>query len=140
MATQTSTNTIVSAPSSRHIRIVGSSDALPIQFNRRQAAGPNPPDWPTNYRRVPPHRPVNRHLDPAERPNGASTGEYVFVNVMLNGVRLNSVSLSKLNEHDFCHQQKLTPCNNLKLFVTSYERTLGKFYPSLTRYRIGSEW
>lgn len=52
---------------------------------------PNPTSWPTNYRRVPHYRPINRFLDPAQRPNGANTGEYIFVNVMLNGVRIQSV-------------------------------------------------
>lgn len=92
MAIQTSTSTIASSLDDYHIHLTGSGDALPIQITRHRAASNNPPTWPTNYRRVPSHRPVNKHLDPAERPNGASTGEYIFVNVMLNGVRLNSVS------------------------------------------------
>lgn len=49
--------------------------------------------WPTNhYRRVPPYRPINRHLDFAQRPSGASPGESVFVEVMLHGVWLTAVS------------------------------------------------
>jgi hypothetical protein len=92
MAIQTSTSTISSSLDDYHIHLTGSGDALPIQMTHHRAASNNPPHWPTNYRRVPLYRPVNKHLDPAKRPNGASTGEYIFVNVMLNGVRLNSVS------------------------------------------------
>ncbi|KAL4960223.1 uncharacterized protein BDV14DRAFT_204871 [Aspergillus stella-maris] len=62
------------------------------------------------------HGPINRNLDPAERPNGASTAENIFVNVILNGVRINS------------------------FLVTTYEKTLGRVYPGFTRYDIGGEW
>ncbi|KAJ5636960.1 uncharacterized protein N7484_010273 [Penicillium longicatenatum] len=91
MATQTATTTVSSSIRDYHIQLTGSTDALPVKITRRRVVGRNPPRWPTNYRRVPPHRPVNKNLDPAERPNGASIGEWVFVNVMLNGVRLNSL-------------------------------------------------
>lgn len=67
-----------------------------VQVTARRPHTVSPPGWPQNYRRVPPFRPVNRNLDPAERPNGANVGEYVFVNVMLNGVRINSVCPSIL--------------------------------------------
>lgn len=61
----------------------------------------NPANWPTRYRRIPPYRPVNRNLDLSERPNGSNRGELVFVTVMMNGVRLQSVS---------CEEQNLTLC------------------------------
>ncbi|KAF0323018.1 X-Pro dipeptidyl-peptidase C-terminal non-catalytic domain-containing protein [Colletotrichum asianum] len=67
-----------------HSETVATSLALP----------PNPSNWPTQYRRIPPYRPVNRHLDQAERPNGANGFEFLFVTVMLNGVHLQSVSVS----------------------------------------------
>ncbi|KAK1848441.1 hypothetical protein CCHR01_08903 [Colletotrichum chrysophilum] len=58
------------------------------------ALPPNTSNWPTQYRRIPPYRPVNRHLDQAERPNGVNGIEFLFVTVMLNGVHLQSVSVS----------------------------------------------
>lgn len=55
-------------------------------------AGTNPPNWPTQYRRIPANRPPNRHLDLTERPNGANGIEYIFVTVMMRGVLLQSVN------------------------------------------------
>lgn len=56
----------------------------------------NPSDWPTDYRRMPPQRPIQRDLDFGVRPAGMNTGEFVFIQVMLNGVRLNGVSNSRI--------------------------------------------
>ena len=52
----------------------------------------NPANWPTEFRRVPPYRPVNRNLDRSERPNGSNPVEAVVANIMLQGVQLQSVS------------------------------------------------
>lgn len=65
----------------------GTARALPIPL-----ATTNPSNWPTRHRRIPPHRPINRNLDLSERPNGSNRGELLFVTVMMNGVRLQSVS------------------------------------------------
>ncbi|KAL3490491.1 hypothetical protein BJX62DRAFT_238127 [Aspergillus germanicus] len=54
-----------------------------------------PANWPTNHRRVPPHRPVNRNLDRAERAAGSNVPEYIFIQSMLHGVWLNA-SVSRL--------------------------------------------
>jgi hypothetical protein len=51
----------------------------------------NPSYWPTQHRRIPPYRPANRNLDLSERPNGSNRAELLFVTVMMNGVRLQSV-------------------------------------------------
>ena len=56
----------------------------------------NPPNWPTRYRRIPPYRPINRNLDLSERPNGSNRGELLFVTVVMNGVRLQAVSLKQM--------------------------------------------
>ncbi len=53
-----------------------------------------PENWPTNHRRVPAYRPVNVHLDRSLRPNGANGVEAMLIATMLNGVRLNAVSIS----------------------------------------------
>lgn len=52
----------------------------------------NPPNWPRNHYRVPSHRPVNRNLDPEERPKGSNAAEFAFLTMMFTGVYLNSVS------------------------------------------------
>ncbi|KAJ0414602.1 hypothetical protein BJY00DRAFT_318686 [Aspergillus carlsbadensis] len=54
-----------------------------------------PANWPTDHRRVPPHRPVNRNLDRAERAAGSNVPEYIFIQSMLHGVWLNA-SVSRL--------------------------------------------
>ncbi|KAL2847480.1 hypothetical protein BJY01DRAFT_212672 [Aspergillus pseudoustus] len=59
------------------------------------ASSSQPANWPTNYRRVPPHRPVNRNLDQTERAAGSSVPEYIFIQSMLHGVWLNA-SVSRL--------------------------------------------
>ncbi|KAL4914080.1 hypothetical protein BDW62DRAFT_191090 [Aspergillus aurantiobrunneus] len=51
---------------------------------------PQPANWPSNHRRVPPYRPVNRGLDYAERSAGASVPEFIFIQSMLHGVWLNA--------------------------------------------------
>lgn len=57
----------------------------------------NPDYWPTQYRRIPPYRPINKNLDLAERPNGSNRAEWLFVQVMMNGVRLQSVSFATVD-------------------------------------------
>jgi len=52
----------------------------------------NPPNWPTDRNRIPPYRPINRSLDPEERPRGSNAAEFVFINIMFTGVFLNAVS------------------------------------------------
>ncbi|KAK2785076.1 hypothetical protein FQN52_003785 [Onygenales sp. PD_12] len=52
----------------------------------------NPPYWPTDYHRVPPHRPINRELDQSQRAVYQNRAEQAFVNVMLSGVWTNAVS------------------------------------------------
>jgi hypothetical protein len=53
----------------------------------------NPSDWPTEHRRVPAYRPVNRELDQSERRVYLHPAERVFVGIMFTGVFLESVSL-----------------------------------------------
>ncbi|KAI0417868.1 hypothetical protein F5X98DRAFT_386696 [Xylaria grammica] len=48
----------------------------------------NPPDWPTNHRRVPPYRPINRDLDLSQRIVFQNNVERGFVNTMFFGLRL----------------------------------------------------
>lgn len=61
--------------------------------NRRLATHdvPNPANWPSQYRDVPPRRPINRSLDMTIRPAGANIAEQIFIATLLNGVRLNAV-------------------------------------------------
>ena len=59
---------------------------------RNAETSQNPEWWPTNYRRIPDHRPINRHLDKSLRPNGTNPIEMWFIFTMLGGVTLKSVS------------------------------------------------
>lgn len=56
------------------------------------AEAQNPAGWPDDHRRVPAHRPIDRNLDYEQRPAGLNGAEYVFIQTMLTGVRLNAVS------------------------------------------------
>jgi hypothetical protein len=51
----------------------------------------NPPNWPTDHRRVPNYRPVDRNRDAESRPN-ATGFERVFLTIMFTGVVMNAVS------------------------------------------------
>jgi hypothetical protein len=63
--------------------------------NIHEVAPPSNPDWwPTNHRRVPDYRPINRSLDGSQRPNGTSLIEIIFIFTMLRGGQLNAVRLS----------------------------------------------
>jgi hypothetical protein len=55
----------------------------------------NPAGWPTDHRRVPHYRPINRNLYMEERPGGLDPMEAIFIMTMLNGVRLNAVRTSQ---------------------------------------------
>ncbi|RMD44988.1 hypothetical protein DV735_g75, partial [Chaetothyriales sp. CBS 134920] len=48
----------------------------------------NPRWWPTDHRRIPPHRPINRDLDRSLRPAGRSPVEAWFIFTMLGGVNV----------------------------------------------------
>ncbi|KAK0635368.1 hypothetical protein B0T17DRAFT_612245 [Bombardia bombarda] len=50
----------------------------------------NPPGWETDYRQVPPYRPVNMQLDRASRPWGSNRVESAIIFTMMHGVWLKS--------------------------------------------------
>ena len=92
--TQTSTLSILSDYEIHH-----TGETHPPQTPSNSAPTPatsQPVDWPSNYRRVPPYRTVNRNLDYNERAAGASPAEYVFIQSMLHGVWLNAVSCNSV--------------------------------------------
>ena len=52
----------------------------------------NPPNWPTDHRRVPDYRPIEYGRDAEERPNGTVLPETIFISIMFTGVFINAVS------------------------------------------------
>ncbi|OCL07459.1 hypothetical protein AOQ84DRAFT_354956 [Glonium stellatum] len=76
----------------------------------------NPPEWLTDYRRVPNYRPINRDLDQSQRRVYNNFGERAFINVMFAGLWLD-VSLAKL-----------------------WRATGGRFNDKIFRYKVGGEW
>lgn len=82
------------------IHLTGSEDGtttqLPSLHQNRHSAAENLHNWPSNYRRVPDYRPINRELNFSERPLGNSTFEFLFLNVMFTGVATNAVSINYL--------------------------------------------
>ncbi|KAL2814217.1 hypothetical protein BDW59DRAFT_167281 [Aspergillus cavernicola] len=52
----------------------------------------SPPGWPDDYRRIPPHRPINRHLDQSQRRVYTSLGERAFLTIMFTGLEMNVIA------------------------------------------------
>jgi hypothetical protein len=79
----------------------------------------NPSDWPTEHRRIPEYRPVNRELDQSERRVYLNPIEQVFVGVMFTGVFLESVRIPP---------SKVTILQNMctNIFCRRYQRPGGQ--------------
>ncbi len=76
------------------IRLTGTDNAVSAAPTPGTAISTeNPVDWPQNYRRVPPYRPIDRHLDREQRPDGTNPLERAFIFTMLHGVWLNAVRI-----------------------------------------------
>ncbi|OQE25945.1 hypothetical protein PENFLA_c007G09027 [Penicillium flavigenum] len=75
---------------------VAASSSPSQQVGTEAAAGEtrahNPPGWPDDYRRIPPHRPINRHLDQSQRRVYTSLGERAFLTVMFTGLEMNVIA------------------------------------------------
>ncbi|CAP81039.1 hypothetical protein E8E15_003408 [Penicillium rubens] len=75
---------------------VAASSSPSQQAGSEAAAGEtrahNPPGWPDDYRRIPPHRPINRHLDQSQRRVYTSLGERAFLTVMFTGLEMNVIA------------------------------------------------
>lgn len=59
----------------------------------------NPTNWPTNHRRVPRYRPIDRTRTQESRPNGSNAFEHAFLTIMFTGVVLNAVRSSAFWTH-----------------------------------------
>lgn len=87
---------------------VADSNSPSQQVGTRVTAGEtrahNPAGWPDDYRRIPPHRPINRHLDQSQRRVYTSLGERAFLTIMFTGLEMNVVSGACLCPHagDLC--------------------------------------
>ena len=92
----------------------------------------NPPDWDTEHRAVPPHRPINRELDYEERPGGLNVPEQIFIFTMLNGVGINAVCISLQHDHAEC-------LTFFQAVNTIWRKTGGKINDKIFRYKIGGE-
>ncbi|KAH6620558.1 hypothetical protein C7974DRAFT_236000 [Boeremia exigua] len=68
----------------------------PLDASLNAHAAPAAPDaplgWPTQHRRVPPHRPVNTQLDQGARRVYQNGIERAFIGVMFTGVFLQSTA------------------------------------------------
>ncbi|KAF2728096.1 hypothetical protein EJ04DRAFT_581587 [Polyplosphaeria fusca] len=74
----------------------------------------NPVYWPSDHRRIPPYRPVNRHLDQTQRRVYQNGVEQVFVGIMFTGVYIEST------------------------VAWLWSKTAGRVWD--VRYKIGGEW
>ena len=66
-------------------------DVVEGQNPRSPSRVDNPEWWPTDHRRVPQQRPINRNLDRELRPAGSFLVETCFILTMLGGVAVNAV-------------------------------------------------
>jgi len=80
------------------IRLTGGGSDTTASEPSPESAAPtpatieNPPNWETEYRDVPPYRPINRQLDRDSRPWGSNAVETPIIVAMMHGVWLKSVS------------------------------------------------
>ena len=65
------------------------------QLRSGNAVQGNPPTWETDWRRVPPYRPVNRELDVASRSITLNAVETFFVYNMFHGIQIVEVCARK---------------------------------------------
>ncbi|KAJ6186179.1 hypothetical protein N7519_007480 [Penicillium mononematosum] len=68
------------------------SQQVVIEAAAGETRAHNPPGWPDDYRRIPPHRPINRHLDQSQRRVYTSLGERAFLTVMFTGLEMNVIA------------------------------------------------
>nr|OQO06815.1 hypothetical protein B0A51_16707 [Rachicladosporium sp. CCFEE 5018] len=77
----------------------------------------NPESWPTDHRRIPEYRPINRELDSQARGGwGRNPPERTFVFLMMNGVGFSA--------------------NAAKWWRRNFKRWLPEWF----HYKIGGEW
>lgn len=92
----------------------------------------NPSNWPTDRRRIPDFRPVDRNRDAEGRPNGTVLPERIFLTLMFTGVVVNAVSMVYwMRGYILIYEQ-----STAKLWGA----TGGPYLPRLFRYAIGGEW
>ncbi|KAJ5653300.1 hypothetical protein N7490_000303 [Penicillium lividum] len=84
--------TSVSVPMDYEVHHSGQEEHAPMNSSPSQAPTTQPPNWPSDHRRIPAYRPINRNLDHSQRPPGANNVERVIITVMLHGVWLNAVT------------------------------------------------
>ncbi|KAF1352586.1 hypothetical protein BDV97DRAFT_150347 [Delphinella strobiligena] len=63
----------------------------PQELNERpdpRGTGHNPPDWPDDYRHVPPYRPIDHEIDHAYRNTYTNGIEHTFIWNMMRGIQI----------------------------------------------------
>ncbi|RAL07222.1 uncharacterized protein BO97DRAFT_264780 [Aspergillus homomorphus CBS 101889] len=122
MSTTTATTTTSSATRVGTLSVLSdyelhhSGQVNTSQSSESTASSTQPANWPTDHRRVPAYRPVNRGQNLSERAAGANAAEFVFIQTMLHGCWLNAVA-SRI-----------------------WHATGGKINDKIFHYEIGGEW
>jgi hypothetical protein len=137
MSVTTTTNPITSRATryldDYQIRLTGANQETTADPNSTSPPpAQNPEGWPSNYHDVPPMRPINRHLDREQRPDGQNAVEQAFIGVMLHGVWMMAVCPA-------------CPSCTLKLtsrqsVAQTWRKTGGRINDSFFRYAVGGEW
>lgn len=91
MTTTITTTEVQSVLSDYKIHLTGEQSTSSQQESESTASFQNPPDWPTDRRRVPDFRPIDYTRTSEERPNGSNAFERAFLTIMFTGVATNAV-------------------------------------------------
>lgn len=96
MSTTATTQEVRHILSDYTIHLTGSNSEAPLpqEESNTISSVQNPPNWPTDRRRIPNFRPIDRDRTQEERPNGTSLPEQAFLTIMFTGVVTNAVRTS----------------------------------------------
>jgi hypothetical protein len=67
------------------------AEPTPATDELNPEAAQNPASWPTDHRRIPPYRPINRAQDRSIRPGGENVPTIIFIATMLWGCHVVAV-------------------------------------------------
>jgi hypothetical protein len=93
MTTTITTEEFQTVLSDYTIRLTGQEESAAPQQESQSTTQlvHNPESWPTDRRRIPNYRPIDRSRTQEERPNGSNGFEQAFLTMMFTGVVLNAV-------------------------------------------------
>jgi hypothetical protein len=100
-----------------------------------------PPNWLSDYRRIPSYRAINSTHTYSSRPGGDSYFEGVLVVTMFTGVYVIAVSKITLSFEITLRWREMSwLINTLQAINRVWRGTVGQFKNKIMRYEVGGEW